>query len=199
MERMPLWSEIEAGLERSLAGAQDEAARIFERVLSTDANNVLAMKFLGAYAIERGDLARGIALNERVLATGLHTEDARRNLVIAHERRGAELARAGSTRKAIAAYRRIMELDESNLDARERLGALLHRAGASAEARQAFEFVLARDPARRAPALSLAILQLEAGEVEEAVRRLEPLTSGWEGAAQAQAYLRAAQRRLASK
>ena len=199
IERMPLWSEIEAGLERSLAGAQDEAERIFERVLAADANNVLAMKFLGAYAIERGDLARGIALNERVLAAGLHIEDARRNLMIAHERRGAELARAGSTRQAIVAYRRIIELDESNLDARERLGALLHRAGASAEAREAFEFVLARDPARRAPALSLAILQLEAGQVEDAVRRLEPLTSGWEGAGQAQAYLRAAQRRLASK
>ena len=92
-----------------------------------------------------------------------------------------------------------MAIDDGNLEARERLGALLHRRGDAAAARQQFEFVLAREPQRRAPALSLAILLLEAGQIDEAARRLEPLTAGWDGAVQAQAYYREARRRLEAR
>ena len=77
VERMAVWRDVEAGLERAQAGARDDAAAVFTRVLAADPENVLALKFLGAYAIEHGDLDRGIALNERVLATGLHVGDVR--------------------------------------------------------------------------------------------------------------------------
>jgi choline-sulfatase len=198
-ERMAEWTAVESALARAQTGALAEAATLFEHVLATDPDNVLAIKFLGAYATDHRELARGIALNERLLATGLHTSDARRNLEVAYMRQGAELARAGHTREAIAVYRRVVEVSDANLDAHERLGALLHREGAVVDARHEFEFVLSRDPKRRAPALSLAILLLEAGEFQDAIRRLEPLAAGWEGAAQAQTYLREAKRQVQSK
>ena len=196
VDRMAIWRDVEAALERAQAGARDEAAAVFTRVLAADPENVLALKYLGAYAIDQGELDRGIALNERVLATGLHVDDARKNLTLAYDRHGAALARAGRTDEAIASYRRLVAIDDGNLDARERLGALLHRRGDATAARQQFEFVLAREPQRRAPALSLAILLLEAGQIDEAARRLEPLTTGWDGAVQAQAFYREARRRL---
>jgi arylsulfatase A-like enzyme/Tfp pilus assembly protein PilF len=199
VERMAAWIAVEAALARAQAGALDEAAALFEQILANDPDNVLAIKFLGAYATDHGDLTRGIALNERLLGTGLHTEEARRNLEVAYMRQGAELARTGRTQAGIAVYRRVVALADGNLDAHERLGALLHREGAAAEARREFELVLSRDPHRRAPALSLAILLLEAGQLQDAIVRLEPLTAGWEGAAQAQTYLREARRLLESR
>ncbi len=193
--RISVWVDVEAGLEQAQAGRKDAAAAIFERVRARDPENVLAMKFLGALALERGDAARAIALNEAVLATGLHKADAKKNLVIAYHQAGAESARSGRTAAAIAQYEKLVALAPHDLDAHERLGALLHRAGRIVEARARFEQVLQADPQRRAPALSLAIIELEADNVDEAIKLLEPITEGWPGAPTARAYLEDARQR----
>ena len=61
---------------------------MFASVLKRDPANVLAAKFLGAVALERGDLDRAIALNEKVAASGQHLVDALSNLTVAYLRAG---------------------------------------------------------------------------------------------------------------
>jgi tetratricopeptide (TPR) repeat protein len=225
-----LWEQLEYGIELSNAGRHDAARKVFDASLRADPDNVLALKFLGADALRRGDLRQAIALNARVARSGLHVADALSNLSVAHYRagdltaaieRGREAVRAdpghaaaranlalalmeagnasarqGNTRAALNAFQEAAGLDPGNLDVIERLGAALHRDGRLAEARARFESVVASAPDRRAPQLSLAILDLESGRPGDAAARLERLRDGWPGAYQAQFYLGEAYRQL---
>jgi arylsulfatase A-like enzyme/Tfp pilus assembly protein PilF len=284
--RLALWGRIERALALSHRAEHVKAAAIFEDVLREDPDNVLALKFLGARALEVGDLARAVTLNERVVASGLHVADALSNLALAFDRLGRKTealdaaakaiaiapdhaaarynraavlagmgrvaeaqqdlahvikiepnhpgakalearlraapvptdlasaarsleaaiaadpknpelyiqlgivrARAGDMLEAQGAFEQALALNPQATDALERLGALLHRMGKRREARARFEAVLAREAARRAPKLSLAILDLEDGRPRQAIERLEKIAEGWEGAHQAQYYL----------
>jgi tetratricopeptide (TPR) repeat protein len=97
--RIALWEMIDEGLDRSHRGDQKGAALLFESALRQDPDNVLALKFLGARALELGDLERAVALNTRVAATGLHRADALSNLALAYLRMGRlqEALRAADT------------------------------------------------------------------------------------------------------
>jgi arylsulfatase A-like enzyme/Flp pilus assembly protein TadD len=221
--RMDVWQDIERALELEASGRRAQSAEVFAAVLAKDPENVLASKFLGALALEQGDLKRAIELNEKVAASGLHLADALSNLALAYLRSGrfadarerARLAveqdpdspaaranlvlvlqeigirnaRAGRTDSAIAAFREAATVDPDNLDAMERLAALLHRSGRNAEARTLFESVASRAPARPAPQLSLAMLDMEAGRPREAIARLQRIRDGWPGAYRAECYL----------
>lgn len=221
--RLDVWQDIERALELEASGRRPQAAEMFDAVLAQDPENVLALKFLGALALEQGNLKRAIEFNEKVAASGLHLADALSNLALAYLRAGrlqdarerARLAfendpdsaaaranlvlvlqeigsrdaRAGRTQGAIAAFREATTVDPGNLDALERLGALLHRSGRNDEARQLFERVATRAPARPAPQLSLAMLDLEAGRPRDAIARLQRIRDGWPGAYRAECYL----------
>lgn len=221
--RLDVWQDIERALELEASGQRPLAAEMFDAVLAQDPENVLALKFLGALALEQGNLTRAIEFNEKVAASGLHVTDALSNLALAYLRAGrledardrARLAferdpesaaaranlvlvlqeigtrdaRAGRTEGAIAAFREATTVDPDNLDAIERLAALLHRAGRNGEARQLFERVATRAPARPAPQLSLAMLDLEAGRPRDAIARLQRIRDGWPGAYRAECYL----------
>ncbi|HMK21976.1 MAG TPA: tetratricopeptide repeat protein, partial [Terriglobales bacterium] len=203
---------------------------VFESVLHEDPENVLALKFLGASALEQGDLARAIAYNQRVVSTGLHLADclsnlslayyrsgrldsaltsaraalhadpghhaARANLVLILQAVGSDRAKASDTNGALAAFQEAASLDPSNLDVAERLAAVLHQAGRTNEARQIFEFVVKSAPDRPEPQLSLAMIDLEAGHLPDAVSRLERIRQGWPGAYRAQYLLGEAYHRL---
>lgn len=232
-ERLDIWEEVERGIELSQRGNHAEARAVFESVLQHDPGNVLALKFLGAAALERGDLAQAIEYNQRVVETGLHQADALSNLALAYYRAGrldaaltsahaaihanashpmaranlllilqaigSERARADNTAGAIAAFQEAASIDPTNLDIAERLAAVLHRAGRVDEARRMFESVVAVAPDRREPQLSLAILDLEAGRLHDAVDRLERMGQDWPGAYRAQYYLGEAYRGLGDR
>ena len=178
---------------------------MFESVLQQDPGNVLALKFLGAAALERGDLAQAIEYNQRVVATGLHQADALSNLALAYYRVGrldAALTPAHAaihTAGAIAAFEEAASIDPTNLDITERLAAVLHRAGRVDEARRMFESVVAMAPNRPEPQLSLAVLDIEAGRLHDAVDRLERIGRDWPGEYQAQFYLGEAYRGLGDR
>jgi len=232
-ERIDLWEQIEHGLELSQSSNHAKARAVFESVLQQDPGNVLALKFLGAAALERGDLAQAIEYNQRVVATGLHQADALSNLALAYYRAGrldaaltaahaaihanashpmartnlllilqaigSERARADNTAGAIAAFEEAASIDPTNLDITERLAAVLHRAGRVDEARRMFESVVAMAPNRPEPQLSLAVLDVEAGRLHDAVDRLERIGRDWPGAYQAQFYLGEAYRGLGDR
>jgi arylsulfatase A-like enzyme/Flp pilus assembly protein TadD len=113
-----VWEQVERGLELANSERRDEARAAFEATLRSDPSNVLALKFLGADALERGDLSRAIALNERVVATGLHRADALSNLSLAHYR-------AGSLEPAVARGREAVGFDSSHAAARRNLALAL--------------------------------------------------------------------------
>ena len=228
--RIAEWEQVEHGIELSLMGDQRAAGSAFESVLHQDPENILALKFLGAAALERGDLARAIDYNQRVVSTGLHLADALSNLSLAYYRSGrldvaltsaraavhadpghyaarenlllilqavgSDRARAGDTEHALAAFQEASNLDPSNLDVAERLAAVLHQAGRTDEAKQIFEFVVKSAPDRPEAQLSLAMIDFEAGHLQDAVSRLESIRRGWDGAFRAQYLLGEAYHRL---
>ena len=231
--RISEWEQVEHGIQASLAGHEKAAESAFESVLQEDADNVLALKFLGAAALERGDLARAIEYNQRVVSTGLHLADtlsnlslayfrgghldaaltsaraavranpahraARSNLVLILQAVGSEQARAGNIDQSLAAFQEAAKLDPSNLDIAERLAAVLHQAGRTNEAKQMFEFVVKSAPDRPEPQLSLAMIDLEEGRLQDAVSRLQSIPRDWDGAYRTQYFLAEAYERLGDR
>ena len=147
--RIDVWRDVEQGLALSQRGDHAAAARVFERVLIEDPDNVLALKFLGGRALESGDLARAVALNERVVASGLHVGDALSNLVLAYHR-------LGRRDDALAAAARALEADPDHVAARYNRALVLADGRRNAEAAQeldrywrAIPNTSAREPCRR--------------------------------------------------
>ena len=231
--RISEWEQVEHGIQASLTGDQKTATEVFESVLHEDEGNVLALKFLGAAALEQGDLARAIDYNQKVVSTGLHLADALSNLSIAYYRAGrldaaltsaraavhanpahhaarANLvlilqtlgsgqARAGDIKHALDTFQEAANLDPSNLDIAERLAAVLQQAGRTDAAKQMFEFVLKSAPNRPEPQLSLAMIDLEQGHLQDAFSRLESIPQAWAGAYRAQYFLGEAYNRLGDR
>jgi arylsulfatase A-like enzyme/tetratricopeptide (TPR) repeat protein len=228
--RIDVWEEDERGLRLSNGGDHVAASAVFESVLKKDPDNALALKFLGAAALERGDLVHAIEYNERAAASGLHEADVLSNLALAYLRGGRTAAALAAARKAVsadaqhraaranlvliletigssrarahddvgaaAAFREAAAVDPSNLNVVERLAAVLHRSGQLDEARSLFQSVVAQGPEHVTALLSLGVLELEAGRVDEAIGCLERVPAGWAGAYRAAYYLGEAYRRI---
>jgi tetratricopeptide (TPR) repeat protein len=71
---------------------------------------------------------------------------------------------------AVAAYRRVVELDPTYAAAWNNLGLLLHRLGRYAEARRAYETALAQDPRLAEAAYNLGALDEDLGDAAAAIR-----------------------------
>lgn len=110
------------------------AARIFEGVLAKDPDNVLALKFLGGRALEIGDLARAVDLNERVVKSGLHVADAMSNLVLTFDR-------LNRRDEALAIADRALGVDPDHVAARCNRAVVLAAAGRTADAARDLESV----------------------------------------------------------
>jgi arylsulfatase A-like enzyme/predicted Zn-dependent protease len=175
--RLEVWHDIERGLELDAAGRRGEAASVFASVLKRDPANVLAAKFLGAVALERGDLDRAIALNEKVAASGQHLVDALSNLTVAY-------LRAGRVEKALAKARLAVETDPASRPARANLVLVLQEAGAREarvgrmrEAAAAFREAVRVDPENLDAVERLAAALHRAGDAAEAKRFFESVVA----------------------
>ncbi len=175
--RLDVWQQVERGLELAQAGRHAEATAAFEAALRDDPGNVLALKFLGAASLERGDLAGAIKYNERVVESGLHLADALSNLVLAYYG-------AGRLNEAIASGRRAMQADAGHRAARENLTLVLQamgtaraRAGDASGAIDALEEAAALDPSNVEVTERLGAVLHRAGRVEEARSRFEAVVA----------------------
>jgi arylsulfatase A-like enzyme/predicted Zn-dependent protease len=139
MDRIAVWGRIEEALALAHRGDHGGAERVFGEVLREDPENPLALKFLGARALEVGDLARAVTLNERVVAGGLHVPDALSNLMLAY----AQLNRPAD---ALRAATRALEIEPDHVAARFNRAVVLANAGQNAEAMQDLGRVLELDP-----------------------------------------------------
>jgi tetratricopeptide (TPR) repeat protein len=136
---MPLWEKIELGLERSNRGDHEAATVVFQEVLRDDPDNVVALKFLGARALETGDLGKAVDLNERVVRTGLHVADALSNLALAYYR-------LGRTNDALAAVERALAASPDHVVAHFNRAFILAETGRRDEAAKEIQEVLRLDP-----------------------------------------------------
>ena len=175
--RLDVWQQVERGLELAHGGRHAEATAAFEAALRDDPGNVLALKFLGAASLERGDLAGAIKYNERVVESGLHLADALSNLVLAYYG-------AGRLNEAIASGRRAMQADASHRAARKNLTLVLQamgtaraRAGDAAGAIDALEEAATLDPSNVEVTERLGAVLHRAGRAEEARSRFEAVVA----------------------
>ncbi len=173
--RLSVWEQVERGLELAGRDRHEDAGAAFESVLRDDPDNVLALKFLGAASLERGDLAHAIDYNQRVVASGLHRADALSNLALAYYR-------AGRLEAALDTARRAVEADGRHRPARANLALVLQDIGAR-EARSgnmtgaitAFREAAAVEPANLDAAERLAAALHRAGRDDEARSRFEAI------------------------
>jgi tetratricopeptide (TPR) repeat protein len=84
-----------------------------------------------------------------------------------------QLQQQGDLDAAIAAYRRFLVLQPSNVEARSNLGAALARQGRSEEAVAEYKEALALDPGRSAVRLNLALALYKANRIADAAAELE--------------------------
>jgi choline-sulfatase len=134
-----------------------------------------------------GDLA---GARQRLLQVlELRSDDAE-----AYDLLGTVHVQAGDLAAAQRAFEASLAREPLRAERIERLAAVLHQTGDLRGARARFEQALQLDRSRPAPRLSLAILDLETGDPASAIRRLESITAGWEGAAHACFYLGEARR-----
>lgn len=166
--RLEAWHEVERGLELEASGRRDAAVAVFASVLARDPGNVLALKFLGAHALERGELGRAIELNEKVAASGLHLPDALNNLSIAYLRAGRLDAARDRARLAV-------QIQPESPAARGNLALVLQalgvrdaRAGQIDRAIAAFREAARADPENLDARERLAAMLHRAGEAAEA-------------------------------
>jgi tetratricopeptide (TPR) repeat protein len=175
--RLELWSDLERAMELEAAGRRDEAAPVFEGALARDPGNVLALKFLGALALERGDLTRAIELNERVAGSGLHAVDALSNLSLAYLRAGrlddardrARLAVGRDAGSAAARANLVLVLQE--------VGARQARAGRMDNAIAAFREAASVDPENLDVIERLAAVLHRSGQNAEAGKLFQSVVS----------------------
>lgn len=156
IERVALWDRVEQALEASQRGRRGDAERQFAAIMADDPDNALALKFLGAAALERAlqrdsassglrqaALQQAIAMHERLVALGLHLADAQANLALAYDR-------AGRAREAEAAARTARALDPAHRGAQVNLATVLWHAGRSQEAGEVLDELLRHDPTHAA-------------------------------------------------
>jgi predicted O-linked N-acetylglucosamine transferase (SPINDLY family) len=119
-------SEFERAVRHHQAEEFSAAEALYEKILALEPRNGAVLNLCGVVRCQRGDIAGGIALLERSIASE-KTRGAYRNL-------GLALQIDGRLDDAVAAYRSARDLEPQNPQARLELGDVLRAAGRAAEA-----------------------------------------------------------------
>tara|TARA_B100000315_G_scaffold260922_1_gene327409 strand:+ start:12692 stop:14650 length:1959 start_codon:yes stop_codon:yes gene_type:complete len=131
--------QLEKGLELHQQGKLDEAAAIYQEVLTVDQGNADALHFLGLIAQQRGDLSTAVNHIEDAIAAEPDRPTFHFNL-------GATYTAAGELTKAAVAYGKASQLKPDWLDALINLGTTLGQLKKYAPAETALRQALELDP-----------------------------------------------------
>ena len=123
-------------------GKLDDAAKQFDRVLQSDANNAPALQNLGIVALRRDDVAGAMSFLGRALALNPR-------LPLALNTLGVVYARQGDYARAVESWNRAVDVDPRQYDALFNIGLVEGRAGHRAEARAALSRFIATAPKER--------------------------------------------------
>lgn len=133
-------------------GDHEDAAAAFRHVLSLDAENLVALKYLGMVDIERGRYEEARRRFERILALDPENEEIHRRLRVVDERetRGDIVADVtsrseGDEEEAVAEASRVVDVETSEL-ASITLAGIFAEQGYHDRAADIYEELLRRDP-----------------------------------------------------
>jgi tetratricopeptide (TPR) repeat protein len=127
------------GIAYGQAGHDAEALRAFERVLTSDSTNGIALQNIGTIKLRENKVAEAETWLQKAL-----TADP--SLANGYTTLGVIYQRTGRSSQAIEAWRRAVELDGREFDALYNLVVSLSNAGAAADARAYAEQFLATAP-----------------------------------------------------
>jgi arylsulfatase A-like enzyme/Flp pilus assembly protein TadD len=127
------------GIAYGQAGRDAEALAAFERVLTSDSSNGIALQNIGTIKLRQNNVAEAESWLQKAL-----TADP--SLANGYTTIGVIYQRTGRGRQAIEAWRRAVELDNREFDALYNLVVSLANAGAAADARPYAEQFLATAP-----------------------------------------------------
>lgn len=167
-------------LEIHRAGRLDEAAAIYEQLLTEDPGNADASHLLGLVRLRHHDFDGAI----RLIGDALARDPAN---PIYHGNLGNVLKDAGRPTEAIAAYRRALDIDPSYGEIHNNLGYLLQSSGKTEEAILHYRKAIVLRPANHRAHYNLGNALFATGKSEEAVAafreatRLSPdFTAAWD-------------------
>lgn len=153
---------LQRAVARHQEGHFDEAARLYEQVLSEDPRDADALNLLGVIAYERKQFAQAKGLYERAIAAAPHIPEVHFNF--AHL-----LSVMGEVDAAVGAYQRAIELRPAFAEAHLALGVELHRHHRFEEADRYFRAVVALVPQDSRGHFNLGRCLMSLGRADEAV------------------------------
>ncbi|MDH5527068.1 MAG: tetratricopeptide repeat protein [Nitrospirota bacterium] len=158
---------LEQALAHHRAGRPEQAAALYEQLLSIQPDHPLALESYGVLAIQHRQDALAVALHARLTAlpgaTATHWH-----------RLGMALSRTGRQAEALEACRKAVAIDSSHADAWAALGSGCEELGQLAEAESALRRALTLAPGMPFAVNALGMVLRKAGRMEEAVAALAP-------------------------
>ncbi len=121
-----------------------EARSLYEKLIAADPNNASAYGNLGNVYLDEGNIEAAVANYEKVAARSGNKEAAAKNFLNA----GFQYAARGSYEKALALYRRALEITPDNSLAYTDIGWSMLGMGKTEEAIEAFEKALKLNPSQ---------------------------------------------------
>jgi Flp pilus assembly protein TadD/2-polyprenyl-3-methyl-5-hydroxy-6-metoxy-1,4-benzoquinol methylase len=136
---MQIQAMLTEAVRHHQAGRLDQAAPLYQRVLTLEPNNPEALNLLGMAAMQNGQHQAGIELIRRAIAVNGRQSAYHFNL-------GVALQTVGAMEDAVASFRRALVLKPGDADTYNNLGNALAALGKLDEAQTAFRKALSLDP-----------------------------------------------------
>lgn len=156
----------------------DQALASYEKAVSIEPDNEIALEGIGNVAFERGDVKTAASWYEKAAAADEKAINARHRLAIAR----SEL---GDIEGAIAALEQALKIDPANTFAINALGGLYQKKGDLKRAEELQVAAVKIDPEFRAARYALAMIMIDTGRYDDADRELSKLhTRGSEALAE---------------
>ena len=139
MANMQIQAMLTEAVRHHQAGRLDQAAPLYQKVLTLDPSNPEALNLLGMAAMQNGQHQAGVELIRRAIAS-----DGRQSTY--HFNLGVALQTIGDMEEAVASYRRALVLKPGDPETYNNLGNALAALGRLDEAQAAFRKALAVNP-----------------------------------------------------
>lgn len=155
-------------IELQNQGKDDEAARLFRKILSSDPNNAGALYSLSVIALHDGNHTEALRLSKQ----GIKAAPLFAPMRFVH---GAALQAAGRKEEAVKSYDEALEIDPNAVDVLLNSGVLLRDMHRHHEALERFNRIVGIDPNNASGLGNCAILLTEFKQSEQAIAMFERL------------------------
>jgi tetratricopeptide (TPR) repeat protein len=192
-DRMSFEALLEAGIMAAKSGQRERALTLFRQCLDVDPEDAEARFLVGQELIGADQLEDGLRFIYEAQAIGYEEDLIRRKLLLGHFNLGARHFTAREYDQAVHHYRRVRELDPTDLEAHRCLMEALAYAGRLNEAFRHAALLLREWPAVAEVQFGAAIVYFRAGDSKEALSHIQEalkLRPDWEKAVRFRNFVR---------